>query len=202
MNCGSRLLGSDLTRVKASLLALIVSGHAGIYFWHWYLPQKMSAVATAPLSVTVTVVQPKPAVNAGRSPKAAGQASSRRSEVSIPAQPDNSNAIGLDAPDTAPASVAPLQLNLPRESRTAAAIDSPARMALEDPRSNTAKPTSSERFAITLGSYACVVTERMPDGSIYRGPGVWDAAPNSDVTATGGILDPRGPSRVCRRKAL
>ncbi len=162
----------------------------------------MRAVATTPVSVTVAVMQAKSAVDTRPPPRSAGQTSSKRSEINLTARPDANKAMRLDVPETAPTSVAPLQLNVPRESRAAAANDSPARMALEDPRSNTPKPTRSERFGIALGNYECIVTERMPDGSIYRGPGLWDAAPNSDVTATGRILDPRGPTRVCRRKPL
>ncbi|MFG6457606.1 hypothetical protein [Roseateles sp. BYS96W] len=62
--------------------------------------------------------------------------------------------------------------------------------AVNDPRSNTPKPTFEERIAMALNPELCVKVERLPDGTIKRSMGKWrgvqSTAQSSGVTSGGG----------------
>lgn len=59
-------------------------------------------------------------------------------------------------------------------------------LARADPRSNSVKPTISEQFALRLETLECVFQERLPDGTIYRGPGRWAIVQNLHNAVGGG----------------
>jgi hypothetical protein len=50
---------------------------------------------------------------------------------------------------------------------------SPAEEARRDPRSNRLVLSPAEKRMIAFGEVECIAWQRMPDGSIYRGPGHW-----------------------------
>ena len=62
--------------------------------------------------------------------------------------------------------------------------------AVNDPRSNTPRPTFEERIAMALNPELCVKVERLPDGTIRRSMGKWrsvlSTAQSSGVTSGGG----------------
>lgn len=68
-------------------------------------------------------------------------------------------------------------------------------LARSDPRSNSVKPTISEQFALRLGTLECVFQERLPDGTIYRGPGRWAPVQNLHNAVGGGT----GTTKLCVR---
>lgn len=189
---------------KTGVLLLILGAHAWIFLAQWQLA-KHPPSPTASLSVTIAIAPPPAPVRERPSSKAEGRPSphAQPAATALPSEQASIATASSDAPS--PGTPAPLQLNLPQASRIAVVRDSPAQMALNDPRSNTPKPTPRERFDITLGNYECVFTERLADGSIYRGPGVWDYEPNPDALASRvGVVGMSalggGGARVCRRK--
>lgn len=101
--------------------------------------------------------------------------------------------------------MAGLQLQLPRNSLPVTRDNPAVQMALSDPRSNTVVPTARERADIATGSYECVYVERLPDGSLYRGPGLFDLEPNPDAMyRPSGVVGVKGMAwgrnQRCRRK--
>lgn len=68
-------------------------------------------------------------------------------------------------------------------------------LARSDPRSNSVKLTISEQFAMRLGTQECVFQERLPDGTIYRGPGRWAPVQNLHNAVGGGT----GTTKLCVR---
>ncbi len=85
-----------------------------------------------------------------------------------------------------PSAAPPLDLRLPRDSTDRAGAPTPAEEAMRDPRSNTLRLTPGERLQLAFGQVECIAWQRMPDGSIYRGPGhlrrAPDVAPRPDGT--------------------
>ena len=53
----------------------------------------------------------------------------------------------------------------------------PAQQAAQDPRTNSARLTKSEKFAAVLGSLDCIFQTRLADGKIIRVPGQWVEMP-------------------------
>ena len=53
----------------------------------------------------------------------------------------------------------------------------PAQQAAQDPRTNSARLTKGEKFAVALGSLDCIFQTRLADGSVIRIPGQWVEMP-------------------------
>lgn len=53
----------------------------------------------------------------------------------------------------------------------------PAQQAAQDPRTNSARLTKSEQFAVALGSLDCIFQTRLADGKIIRVSGQWVVGP-------------------------
>jgi hypothetical protein len=53
----------------------------------------------------------------------------------------------------------------------------PAQQAAQDPRTNSARLTKSEKFAVALGTLDCIFQTRLADGKIIRVPGHWAEMP-------------------------
>jgi hypothetical protein len=53
----------------------------------------------------------------------------------------------------------------------------PAQQAAQDPRTNSARLTKSEKFAVALGSLDCIFQTRQADGKSIRVPGLWVEMP-------------------------
>jgi hypothetical protein len=71
----------------------------------------------------------------------------------------------------------------------------PAQQAAQDVRSNSAKLTKSEKFAVAMGTLDCVFQARLPDGKVVREPGKWvEVVSRSNVTSL-----PLATSRYCVR---
>ncbi len=87
--------------------------------------------------------------------------------VAVTALPAVASAASAPA---APAS-APLNLAIPKEFFTHPPPLTAAQEAMQDPRSNHLELTRQEKLDIAFGAVECIAWERLPDGSIYRGPG-------------------------------
>ena len=85
------------------------------------------------------------------------------------AKPDAGSLAGAGAA-SGPAP-APLDLAIPKVFYTHPPPLTPAQEAMADPRSNRLVLTRQEKLDIAFGVVECIAWERMPDGSIYRGPG-------------------------------
>jgi len=71
----------------------------------------------------------------------------------------------------------------------------PAQQAAQDVRSNSAKLTKSEKFAVAMGTLDCVFQARLADGKVVREPGKWvEVVARSNVTSL-----PLATSRYCVR---
>ncbi|WP_395010529.1 hypothetical protein [Undibacterium sp.] len=71
----------------------------------------------------------------------------------------------------------------------------PAQQAAQDVRSNSAKLTKSEKFAVPMGTLDCVFLARLSDGKVVREPGKWvEVVSRSNVTSL-----PLATSRYCVR---
>jgi hypothetical protein len=66
---------------------------------------------------------------------------------------------------------AKLDLTIPKDFYAHPPPLTPAQEALQDPRSNRLVLTRQEQMDIAFGVVECIAWQRMPDGSIYRGPG-------------------------------
>ncbi|MBC3875100.1 hypothetical protein [Undibacterium flavidum] len=71
----------------------------------------------------------------------------------------------------------------------------PAQQAAQDVRSNSAKLSKSEKFAVAMGTLDCVFQARLPDGKIIREPGRWIIVP----ARSDGTLKPLAKARFCIR---
>jgi hypothetical protein len=86
-------------------------------------------------------------------------------------------AVAIAAPASgaasAPATAAsgPLNLKIPKEFFSHPPPLTPAQQAMDDPRSNHIELTKQEKIDIAFGAIECIVRERQPDGTIWRGPG-------------------------------
>ena len=85
------------------------------------------------------------------------------------AKPDAGSLTGAGAA-SAPAPP-PLNLAIPREFYAHPPPLTPAQEAMADPRSNRLVLTRQEKLDVAFGVVECIAWQRMPDGSIYRGPG-------------------------------
>jgi len=66
--------------------------------------------------------------------------------------------------------------------------------ALSDPRSNTRlRLTLEEKMAVALGTVACILEERQPDGSTWRGGGRLITVPSA-IVGTGAAAAGAGPA--------
>lgn len=79
-------------------------------------------------------------------------------------------ASGAAAASVGPASGA-LNLRIPKDFFAHPPPLTAAQEAMQDPRSNHIELTRQEKLDIAFGAIECVARERMPDGSIWRGPG-------------------------------
>lgn len=52
-----------------------------------------------------------------------------------------------------------------------------AQQAAQDPRTNSARLTKSEKFAVALGALDCIFQTRLADGRVIRVPGHWVVIP-------------------------
>jgi hypothetical protein len=90
----------------------------------------------------------------------------------------------LRAPATPSAS--PLDLRLRPDLGEQTKPLTPAKEAMQDPRSNTLRLTRDERLRLVLGEAECIAWQRMPNGSVYRGAGhlrpSFDVPPRPDGT--------------------
>lgn len=60
----------------------------------------------------------------------------------------------------------------------------PAQQAAQDVRSNSAKLTKNEKFAVAMGTLDCIFQARLPDGKVVREPGKWvEVAARSNLTS-------------------
>jgi hypothetical protein len=79
------------------------------------------------------------------------------------------------ATTTGPAASTPgpakLELAIPKDFYAHAPKLTPAQEAMQDPRSNRLVLTRQEQMDVDFGVVECIAWQRMPDGSIYRGPG-------------------------------
>jgi hypothetical protein len=71
----------------------------------------------------------------------------------------------------------------------------PAQQAAQDVRSNSAKLTKSEKFAVAMGTLDCIFQARLPDGKVIREPGKWVVLP----ARSDGSLKPLAKARFCVR---
>jgi hypothetical protein len=71
----------------------------------------------------------------------------------------------------------------------------PAQQAAQDVRSNSAKLTKSEKFAVAMGTLDCIFQARLPDGKVVREPGKWVVLP----ARSDGTLKPLATARFCVR---
>lgn len=87
--------------------------------------------------------------------------------------PESPPAAHQDGNLAGPASSAtpPLDLRLPPHAVEQPKSLTPAQEAMRDPRSNTLRLTRDEKLLLAFGQAECIAWQRMPDGSIYRGPG-------------------------------
>jgi hypothetical protein len=74
-------------------------------------------------------------------------------------------------------------------------ILTPAQQAAQDVRSNSAKLTKSEKFAVAMGTLDCLFQARLPDGKVVREPGKWVVLP----ARSDGTLKPLAKARFCVR---
>lgn len=74
-------------------------------------------------------------------------------------------------------------------------ILTPAQQAAQDVRSNSAKLSKSEKFAVAMGTLDCVFQARLPDGKIIREPGRWMIVP----ARSDGTLKSLAKARFCIR---
>lgn len=185
-------------------MVLIVGLHVLALLTRWNLYQE-SPHTDRTLSTAVTISidvtpPPKPVVKSRLSKKKPAVASSALPDVDTQTVEDGTVRTArpeMQSTITEPA----LQLSLPRGGLVFVPKDNPARFALEDPRSNTPKPTNGERLDMALGNYSCVFTERLADGTIFRGPGILDTAPAQNPFNPETVGAPkRGSIQVCRRK--
>lgn len=56
-------------------------------------------------------------------------------------------------------------------------VQTPAKQAAQDPRTNSQILTKSEKFAVALGTLDCIFQTRLADGKIIRVPGQWVEMP-------------------------
>jgi hypothetical protein len=64
-----------------------------------------------------------------------------------------------------------LDLRIPKDFYAHPPKLTPAQEAMQDPRSNRLVLTRQEQMDVAFGGVECIAWQRMPDGSIYRGPG-------------------------------
>lgn len=120
------------------------------------------------------------------------------SETSPPApansaETSSSTAPSGQQPGAAGAARAPLRLELPKPGK-AGEFTKFHNPALSDPRSNTRiRLTLEEKMAIGLGTVECILEERQPDGSIWRGAGRKITVPAA-IAATGAAAAGAGPN--------
>jgi hypothetical protein len=148
--------------------------------WLLPLPPAMPKKHRTALPVTAPperAPRPEP-ITPERMAPAAADASTRAVTTESPDPPEASAA----TTDAAP-SRTPLRLDLPTSGTSRAPLSTPANAALSDPRSNSPRLTPSERFAISLGTLACVVDERQPDGTVRRFEGHFKRAPTASASA-------------------
>ena len=197
-------------KFRASVLIPILLLHACVVFVRWHATQNATpATLTTPLRLVSVALQPAQEKVARKKPSPTRTtATANLPTPPTPAAPPPDSAptatTGVTVDPPAPG-IAGLELQVAPVARTAAGPNHAAQMAMNDPRSNTPRPTGQERFDIAAGSYACVYTERLPDGTVYRGPGVWDTAPNPDAMyKPSGVVGTKGMgwgrNKVCRRQ--
>ncbi|MDI4632884.1 hypothetical protein J7U46_07470 [Pelomonas sp. V22] len=93
---------------------------------------------------------------------------------------------------------APLRITLPKAGKPGefTPFHNPA---LRDPRSNTRiRLTLEEKMGIALGSMECVLEERQPDGTIWRGGGRLISVPTA-IAATGAAGSSGASVQLCVR---
>ena len=54
-----------------------------------------------------------------------------------------------------------------------AEVLTPAQQAAQDPRTNSARLTKSEKFAVAMGALDCIFQTRLANGNVIRVPGRW-----------------------------
>jgi hypothetical protein len=198
-------------------LALLVAGlHALLLLGAWRLQAWQDRgpppVAQAPLIVWLPGAPRPPAPSLPPTPTRPPAAGVKRPAPVGPAQPQAITlppvepAAPAAAPDPAPPSAgspapapAPLNLALPSAGRGASAPWRRSNPALDDPRSNTPKPTLESRIAAALGGSDQITEFRMEDGSVRfkRGNSCVIARPNRAST-----LDPFNASAQQRPRLL
>ncbi len=127
------------------------------------------------------------------------------SEAGTPAPATTSSSEATAGSAAGAAAVAPdrtpLRIELPKPGK-AGEFTKFHNPALSDPRSNTRiRLTLEEKMAIALGSVECILEERQPDGSVWRGAGrKLTMAPA--IAATGAAAagsDPKANVSLCVR---
>jgi len=80
---------------------------------------------------------------------------------------------GAASPGTAASMPGPakLDLTIPKDFYAHPPPLTPAQEAMQDPRSNRLVLTKQEQMDVAFGVVECIAWQRLPDGSIYRGPG-------------------------------
>ena len=171
-----------LRGLRAFVLVFVGVAHLVVWFFSNWGPPKASTSGSALPPIEVTLLR-APANTVIKKALRRTQPSAR------PGDPANRPLDGAPAAtpsaDTVPSGTGhgaglSLDLSLPPTSIHQAPL-SAKQEALRDPRSNTPRPTLSEQFDITLGVMDCVFSERLTDGSIYRGPGRWEYVPDPNA---------------------
>lgn len=169
----------------------------------WLRPPPVKAVAkpAEPPRPVPRIAAPDPArqdlAPTATSTAPLAEAATPAATEAAPGPPSAKPATGNEAEGTR----APLRLTLPKSGKPGefTQFHNPA---LHDPRSNTRiRLTMEEKMAIALGSVECILEERQPDGSIWRGAGrKLTVAPA--IAATGAAAagsDPKANVTLCVR---
>ena len=157
------------------------------------MPAQPVPTPRLPLPV-VPVVPVVPAVPVPRIARASPQAITPPVATPLPALAEAS------AVPASQSAAAPLNLALPGRNRAAPAAGYDERNpALDDPRSNTPKPTLESRIVAALGGSDQITEYRLEDGSLRlkRGNSCVVVRPNRD-----GVLDPYNNSTRQRLRVL
>lgn len=142
-----------------------------------------------------------PAVSASRIAKSA-QAEDSENREPIPVEEGNKTALRSESLNSTASSKdltnlgsisSRYKLQVPKSA--AEEILTPAQQAALDVRSNSAKLTKSEKFAVAMGTLDCIFQARLPDGKVVREPGKWVVLP----ARSDGTLKPLATARFCVR---
>lgn len=166
--------GSRAPRLR--ILICIVGAHVSALLWvlsrPTFVPRPRPDVATIPIVLSRQLALHRPHQVA---PSLENKAASRlrisaRRHVNesgvVPPEISHSGSGGVKA-----AAGGTLRLDLALPPSWRASSPSLLNQALNDPRANSLRLSTSERFSIGLGANECIYQERRPDGSVGRLPG-------------------------------